>query len=93
MMKDSSIKLMVMIARKIILQKRMVKYQAVIEDINEYLEDHLKSTKQLKDFEQIFNKLKTEYKHKLIDTDDEDDDENLTNNDKMEIVNNNNNKQ
>ena len=53
-------------------------------------EEHLESTKQLKDFEQIFNKLKTEYKHKLIDTsDDEDNDDNddNDNNDKMEIIN------
>ncbi len=90
MIKDTSIKLIVMISRKIILQKRIVKYQAIIEDINEYIEEHLESKKQLKDFENIFNKLKTEYKHKLIDTDDEEDDDNDDNddNDKMEIINN-----
>ena len=91
MIKDTSIKLMVMIARKIILQKRIVKYQANIEDIDEYVEDHLQSTKNIKDFQSIFDKLKTEYKHKLIDTsDDEDNDDNddNDNNDKMEIINN-----
>lgn len=75
MVKDSSFKLIAMISRKIILEKKISKYQAIIEDINEYVEDHLNSTKNIKDFENIFNKLKVEYKSKLIDTSDEDDDD------------------
>jgi len=92
MVKDSSIKLIAMLSKKVILQKRIVKYQAIIEDIDEYVEDHLQSTKNIKDFQSIFDKLKTEYKNKLVDTDDEEDDDNdINGNDtddtKMELVN------
>ncbi len=88
--KDKSIKLIAMMSKKIVLQKRIVKYQEIIEDIDEYLDENLQSTKNIKDFQNIFDKLKTEYKHKLVDTDDEDDDDNDDNddNDKMEIRNN-----
>ena len=92
MIKDNCIKLMAIIAIKIILQKKMVKYQDIIEDIDEYLDENLQSTKNIKDFENIFNKLKTEYKSKLVDTDESNDEED---DDKMELVNNkdnNNNK-
>ena len=82
MIKDNSIKLIVMIAKKIILQKKIIKYQASIDDIDEYLQDKMESTRNLKDFEHIFNQLKSEYKNKLIDTSDDDND-----NDDMEIVN------
>jgi hypothetical protein len=86
MIKDNSIKLIVMIAKKIILQKKIIKYQASIDDIDEYLQDKMESTRNLKDFEHIFNQLKSEYKNKLIDTSDDDND-----NDDMEIVKSNNN--
>ncbi len=86
MLKDNSIKLIVMIAKKIILQKKIIKYQASIDDIDEYLQDKMESTRNLKDFEHIFNQLKSEYKNKLIDTSDDDND-----NDDMEIVKSNNN--
>ena len=87
MIKDSSIKLIVMVTRKIILQKRIVKYQAIIEDIDEYVDDHLQSTKNIKDFQSIFDKLKTEYKNKLVDTSEEDED-NDDNNDAVSKHNN-----
>ena len=94
MIKDKSIKLIAMISKKIILEKRITKYQAIIEDIDEYVQDNLNSTKNIKDFENIFNKLKSEYKNKLIDTseEDEEDNENDDNknnendNEKMEMV-------
>ncbi len=75
MVKDSSFKLIAMISRKIILEKRISKYQAILEDIDEYIQDNINSTKQIKDFEGIFNKLKTEYKNKLIDTSDDEEEE------------------
>ena len=53
MIKDSSFKLIAMISRKIIIEKRINKYQAIIEDIDEYIQDHLNSTKNIKDFENI----------------------------------------
>ena len=81
MVKDSSIKLIAMLSKKVVLQKRIVKYQAIIEDIDEYVEDHLQSTKNIKDFQHIFDKLKTEYKNKLVDTSDEEDDEDNDDND------------
>jgi len=86
-----------MLSKKVILQKRIVKYQAIIEDIDEYVEDHLQSTKNIKDFQNIFDKLKTEYKNKLVDTDDEEDDDNdINGNDtddtKMELVKSKNDK-
>ena len=94
MIKNSSFKLIAMLARKIILEKRITKYQAIIEDIDEYVQDNLNSTKNIKDFEGIFNKLKSEYKNKLIDTSEEDDEkdnendknENDNDNEKMEMV-------
>ena len=99
MVKDSSIKLIAMLSKKVVLQKRIVKYQAIIEDIDEYVEDHLQSTKNIKDFQHIFDKLKTEYKNKLVDTSDEEDDEdnddndnNDYNNDYMELVKSKNDK-
>jgi hypothetical protein len=97
MVKDSSIKLIAMLSKKVILQKRIVKYQAIIEDIDEYVEDHLQSTKNISDFQNIFDKLKTEYKNKLVDTDDEEEDDNdIDNNDnndtKMELVKSKNDK-
>ena len=81
MVKDSSFKLIAMISRKIILEKRINKYQAIIEDIDEYIQDHLNSTKNIKDFENIFNKLKVEYKSKLVDTSDEDEEDDDNRND------------
>ena len=71
MVKDSSFKLIAMVSRKIILEKRISKYQAIIEDINEYIKNYLTSTKDIKDFETIFNKAKSDHKNKLIDTSDE----------------------
>ncbi len=65
-----------MLARKIILEKRIIKYQAIIEDIDEYVQDNLNSTKNIKNFENIFNKIKSECKTKLIDTSEEEDNEN-----------------
>ena len=92
--KDKSIKLIAMLARKIILEKRITKYQAIIEDIDEYVQDNLNSTKNIKDFKNIFKKLKSEYKNKLIDTSEEEDEEdnekdeneNDNDNEKMEMV-------
>jgi len=93
MIKDKSIKLIAMISKKIILEKRITKYQAIIEDIDEYVQDNLNSTKNIKDFEGIFNKLKSEYKSKLVDTSEEDEEdnendknENDNDNEKMEMV-------
>ena len=89
MVKDSSFKLIAMISRKIILEKRISKYQAIIEDIDEYIQDNINSSKQIKDFEGIFNKLKSEYKNQLVESSDEDED-NDDENEKMEIVKSNN---
>jgi hypothetical protein len=85
MVKDSSFKLIAMVSRKIILEKRISKYQAIIEDIDEYLQDHLTSTKDIKDFETIFNKIKSEHKNKLIDTSDEENEDEDNDNKKMNI--------
>jgi hypothetical protein len=53
------------------------------------LQDHLNSTKNIKDFEGIFNKLKSEYKSKLVDTsEEEEEDDNDEDNEKMEITKN-----
>ena len=93
MIKNSSFKLIAMLARKIILKKKITKYQAIIDDIDEYVQDNLNSTKNIKDFENIFNKLKSEYKSKLVDTSEEDEEdnendknENDNDNEKMEMV-------
>jgi len=97
MIKDKSIKIIAMVSKKIILQKKILKYQQIIEDIDEYLDENLESSRNISDFQNIFNKLKTEYKNKLVDTDDEDEDDNdIDNNDnndtKMELVKSKNDK-
>jgi hypothetical protein len=48
---------MAIVSKKIILEKRITKYQAIIEDIDEYVQDHLNSTKNIKDFEKILKIL------------------------------------
>ena len=65
MVKDSSIKLIAMLSKKVVLQKRIVKYQAIIEDIDEYVEDHLQSTKNIKDFQHIFESRRSHQGHVL----------------------------
>ena len=98
MIKDKSIKIIAMVSKKIILQKKILKYQEIIEDIDEYLDENLESSRNISDFQNIFNKLKTEYKNKLVDTDDEDEDDNdiINDNDnddtKMELVKSKNDK-
>ena len=98
MIKDKSIKIIAMVSKKIILQKKILKYQETIEDIDEYLDENLESSRNISDFQNIFNKLKTEYKNKLVDTDDEDEDDydiingNDTHDTQMELVKSKNDK-
>ena len=40
MIKDNSFKLIAIINRNFIPEKRISKYQAIIKDINEYIQDH-----------------------------------------------------
>ena len=57
MIKDKSIKIIAMVSKKIILQKKILKYQEIIEDIDEYLDENLESSRNISAFQNIFNKL------------------------------------
>ncbi len=50
----------------------------------------MKSTKNIKDFEGIFKKLKSEYKSKLVDTSEEEEEEDNENDDNDDNYNDNN---
>ena len=78
-MKTNSIKTITLAAKKIMLQKKRLKYQEMIKDIDEAIEDDITYKSDFEDFEELFKKLVTDYKHVLND------DEKLENNNKMQV--------
>ena len=61
------------------LQKKILKYQEMIKDIDEAIEDDINYKSDFEDFEELFKKLASDYKHLLND------DETLENNNKMQV--------
>jgi hypothetical protein len=70
-MKANSIKLITLISKKILLQKKILKYNEMIKDIDDIIITDINTHSNLTDFEQIFNKLIVDFKHVLVDDEDE----------------------
>ncbi len=79
-MKSNSIKLITLVCKKIMLQKKIIKYNEMIEDIDELIHDDVNNKSNLEDFELIFKTLIHDFYDVLNDDDDE------TKNEKMEII-------
>lgn len=79
-MRTNSIKIITLAAKKIMLQKKILKFQEMIKDIDEAIEDDINHKSDFEDFEELFKKLAMDYKHVLND-----DDEKLENNNKMQL--------
>ena len=86
-MRTNSIKIITLAAKKIMLQKKILKYQEMIKDIDEAIEDDINYKSDFEDFEIIFKKLVLDFNHLLND----DEDDKISNNkmqvDKTENVN------
>ncbi len=70
-MKAISIKLITLISKKILLQKKILKYNEMIKDIDDIIITDINTHSNLTDFEQIFSKLIVDFKHVLVDDEDE----------------------
>ena len=71
-MKTNSIKIITLAAKKIMLQKKILKYQEMLKDIDEVIEDDITYKSNFEDFDLIFKKLVFDFKDILNDDDDED---------------------
>jgi hypothetical protein len=56
-MRTNSIKIITLAAKKIMLQKKILKYQEIIKEIDEAIEEDINYKSDFEDFEIIFNKL------------------------------------
>jgi hypothetical protein len=75
-MKKNSIKLITLVTKRIMIQKKILRLTEMIKDIDEVIETNITSKSNLEDFEQLFKKL-------LIDFHDElHDDETMSDNEK-----------
>ena len=79
-MKSNSIKLITLVCKKIMLQKKIIKYNEMIQDIDELIIDDINNKSNLEDFEIIFKTLIHTYSDILNDDADE------AVNEKMEII-------
>ena len=70
-MKNNSIKLITLVTKKIMLQKKILKYNEMIEDIDELIESDINNKSNFEDFELIFKKLVRDFRDILDDDDDE----------------------
>ena len=66
-MKTNSIKLITLVSKKIMLQKKIFKYNEMITDIDELINEDINNKSNLEDFELIFKKLITDFKDILLD--------------------------
>ena len=80
-MRTNSIKLITLVTKKIMLQKKILKYNEMIGDIDELIESDINNKSNFEDFELIFKKLVHDFRNVLYD-DEEDENEKS----KMEIV-------
>jgi hypothetical protein len=64
-MKTNSIKIITLAAKKIMLQKKILKYQEMIKDIDETIEDDITHKSDFEDFEILFKKLVIDFEHLL----------------------------
>ena len=70
-MKTNSIKIITLAAKKIMLQKKILKYQEMLKDIDEVIEDDITYKSNFEDFDLIFKKLVFDFKDILNDDDEE----------------------
>ena len=69
-MKTNSIKIITLAAKKIMLQKKILKYQEIIKDIDEVIEYDINYKSDFEDFDIIFKKLVLDFNHLLNDDED-----------------------
>ena len=60
-MKLNSIKLIILVAKKIMLQKKIIKYHDMIKDIDELIDDDINFKSNMDDFEILFKKLVSDF--------------------------------
>ena len=80
-MKTNSIKLITLVCKKLMLQKKILKYNEMLKDVEELIESDINNKSNFEDFELIFKKLVHDFRNVLYD-DEEDENEKS----KMEIV-------
>lgn len=66
-MRTNSIKIITLAAKKIMLQKKILKYQEMIKDIDEAIDDDINYKSDFEDFEIIFKKLVLDFNDLLND--------------------------
>ncbi len=84
-MKSNSIKLITLVCKKIMLQKKIMKYNEMIQDIDELIIDDINNKSNLEDFEIIFKTLIHTYSDILNDDADETVNEKNENNPDLKI--------
>ena len=86
-MRTNSIKIITLAAKKIMLQKKILKYQEIIKEIDEAIEEDINYKSDFEDFEIIFKKLVLDFNHLLNDEEDDKISNNKMQVDKTENVN------
>jgi len=72
------------------LQKKILKYQEMIKDIDEAIEDDINYKSNFEDFELLFKKLVIDFKHLLNDDEDMQESKEISNNNmQVEPINEN----
>lgn len=66
-MRTNSIKIITLASKKIMLQKKILKYQEMIKDIDEAIEEDITYKSDFEDFEIIFKKLVSDFNNVLND--------------------------
>ena len=69
-MKTNSIKIITLASKKIMLQKKILRYQEMIKDIDEVIEYDINYKSDFEDFDIIFKKLVLDFNHLLNDDED-----------------------
>jgi len=89
-MRTNSIKIITLAAKKNMLQKKILKYQEMIKDIDEAIEDDINYKSNFEDFELLFKKLVFDFKHLLNDDEDMQESKEISNNNmQVEPINEN----
>ena len=70
-MKTNSIKLITLVCKKLMLQKKILKYNEMLKDVEELLESDINNKSNFEDFELIFKKLVNDF-HNILDNEEED---------------------
>ena len=84
-MRTNSIKIITLAAKKIMLQKKILKYKDMIKDIDEAIEDDINYKSDFEDFDILFKKLVLDFKHLLNDDEDMEVENKEISNNKMQV--------